>query len=61
MQASLQGCLASREALLKQRLAFFADAQGAFGAAWFSVAVGMQGDKFVPLLLPILRVCKLQG
>ncbi|OLP89751.1 Nucleosome assembly protein 1,1 [Symbiodinium microadriaticum] len=27
-KASLQGCLASREALLKQRLAFFADAQG---------------------------------
>ncbi|CAE7384713.1 NAP1, partial [Symbiodinium sp. CCMP2456] len=27
-KASLPGCLASREALLKQRLAFFADAQG---------------------------------
>eukprot|EP00439_Symbiodinium_sp_Y106_P039790 s1820_g4.t2 len=27
-KASLQGCLAAREALLKQRLAFFADAQG---------------------------------
>ena len=47
-QASLQGCLAAREALLKQRLAFFADAQGA--ADWFCVASCMQGGKFATCL-----------
>ncbi|CAE7247219.1 NAP1 [Symbiodinium necroappetens] len=42
-QGKLEKPLKPEKALLKQRLAFFADAQGSFGADWFSVAVGMQG------------------